>query len=89
MADMLLLLISVPIKFFNNSDEVSIAILLIFSGAFFLSSSISFSAFLISLSICFSKISLLEFISLRAFSFVSLKIFFASDLQFKIISSYS
>ena len=88
-AEILLLLTSAPINFFKYFRDVSIAILLIFSGALFLSGIISFSAFLISSSICLSKVSFLELIFLRVFSLASLKIFFASILLLKIISSYS
>ena len=48
---------TVPISFLTNSEDVSIAIFLILSGALFFSSSISFSALLISSLICLSKVS--------------------------------
>jgi len=67
-ADILLLFTSAPISFCNNSDEVSIAILFILSGAFFLNASISFSASAISLSICLSSTSLFAPMSFNAFS---------------------
>ena len=88
-AEILLLFTSAPINFCINSDDVSMAILVIFSGAVFLSLLISSSAFLISSSICLSKISFFVLISLRAFSLAWLKIFLASFLLFNIISSYS
>ena len=62
------------IKFFvkllgkKTTYNGSIAILFIFSGALFLSCSISVSAFLISSSICFSKLSFLILIFLSVFS---------------------
>ena len=46
-----------PISFSKSSEEVSIAILFILSGALTLNISISFSALLISSSICWSKTS--------------------------------
>ena len=86
---MLLLFTSAFMSFFNNSEDVSLAILLIFSGAPFLRFLISSSAFFISCSICSSKISFLELISLSAFSLALLKIFFASILLLVTISLYS
>ena len=74
-----------PINFSINSEEVSIAILLIFFGAFFLRTPISCSAFFISSSICLSKISFLELMSLRTLSLASLNISLASCSLFKII----
>jgi len=65
---MLLLFTSAPISFWISSEDVSIAILLILSGAPSLKTLISSSAFLISSSICLSNISLLAFISFIAFS---------------------
>ena len=78
---MLLLFTSAPISFFRSSEEVSIAILFIFSGAPFLSNIISCSAFLISSSICLSITSFLELIPLRALSLASLKMFFGETFD--------
>jgi hypothetical protein len=86
---MLLLFTSAPMSFFKSSDDVSIAILFILSGADFLSFIISSSTFFISSLICSSRASLLILIFLIALSLESLKIFFASILPFEIISSYS
>ena len=86
---MLLLFTSAPIICFIRSAEVSIAILFIFSGDFFLNSNISFSALLISSFISFSRLSFLLFISLKIFSLAWLKIFLASSLLFEITFSYS
>jgi len=67
-ADILLLFTSAPISFWINSDEVSIAILLIFSAAPFCSSFISCSTLPISSSICLSRTSFLEPMSFNTFS---------------------
>jgi len=65
---MLLLFTSAPISFWINSDEVSIAILLILSGALCCSSFISCSALPISSSICLFRTSFLALMSFNAFS---------------------
>ena len=56
-----------------NSADVSIAILFTFSGAFFINSFISSSTFLISSSICLSKVSFFMLILFNNSSLVSLK----------------
>ena len=71
---MLLLFTSAPMSFFKSSDDVSIAILFILSGADFLSFIISSSTFFISSLICSSRASLLILIFLIALSLESLKI---------------
>jgi len=67
---MLLLFTSAPISFWINSEEASIAILLILSGAPSCKIFISCSAFSISSSICLSSTSFLAPISFKAFSLV-------------------
>jgi len=67
MADMLLLFTSSPINWRMRSEDVSIAIFWIFSGALFTNSATSASAFLISIFISLSNACFFFYISSISF----------------------
>ena len=88
-AVILLLLILAPINCFIKSEEVSIAILFIFSGDVFLTFSISASTIFTSFSIYSSRCFLFISMSFNNLFLASLYRFFASIFDFKIILSNS